>query len=141
MGYPVPSARELTDGVTSAAELAERGSLNRVSKSARQVSDEYAEFTAEMMKATIAGLTGETQWDEKHEAHGFVGNSQVAPIRHEVSRSAQVRKAQDDYEMAKSAGTTSSWGEFEKEWSLTTPVATGLVPYDLEAPVLSRAAA
>ncbi len=134
MGLPVPSARELTDGVTSAAELAERGSMNRVSKSAREVSDAYAEFLGEMNKATVAGLTGETTWDSSSESSGFVGTQRVAPIRHETSRSSNVRKALDDYEMAKSAGTTSSWGEFEKEWSLTNPVSTGLVPFDLEAP-------
>ena len=35
--------------------------------------------------------------------------------------------------MAKSSGTA-DWGELEKEWTLTNPVSTGLVPFDLEAP-------
>ena len=118
MGLPTPSPRELVDGVTSASELAERGGLNRAVKSAREVSDTFSEFTNEMMKSTIAGLTGETQWDQAAETRGYVGNAEVVPIRHETSRSAMVRKTQDDYEMAKSAGTVADWGQFEKEWSL-----------------------
>jgi hypothetical protein len=42
--------------------------------------------------------------------------------------------------MAKSAGNA-DFEAFAKEWSLTNPISTGLVPYDLEAPELMRAAA
>ena len=144
MGLPVPSARELVDGSTSAAELALRKS-NAPSKSAREVSDEYSEFTQEMKKATIAGLNGETDWDrsrESAETVGYVGQTRVGSIRHDPSRHSVVTKAMDDYEMAKSTeGVGPAWDRMSKEWSLTTPISTGLLPFDLEAPVDLRAAA
>jgi hypothetical protein len=136
MGLPVPSARELVDGASSADELASRGSVTRAAKSAREVADQYAEFTAEMTKSVIAGLTGVTTWDSSADAaKGFVGNAQVAPIRQDYSRSANVAKALSDYEMAKSTeGGAQAWDRMSKEWTLTTPISTGLVPFDLEAP-------
>ena len=136
MGLPVPSARELIDGVTSADELAQRGSVNRAAKSAREVTDQYNEFTEEMTKSVIAGLTGATTWDSSGDAaKGFVGTAQVAPIKSDYSRSAQVAKALSDYEMAKSTeGPAEAWDRMSKEWTLSTPLSTGLVPFDLEAP-------
>ena len=136
MGLPVPSARELVDGASSAYELSERGSLNKSVKSAREVTDTYREFTEEMQKATVAGLTGETQWDTSRDAaHGFVGNARVAPIQHDASRRATVAKAMEDFEMAKSTeGAAPAWDRLSKEWTLTNPVSTGLLPFDLEAP-------
>jgi hypothetical protein len=136
MGLPIPSARDLVDGATSAEEAAVRGSLNKVAKSAREVADEFAEFTQEMTKATIAGLTGATQWDTAVDAaKGFVGTAQVAPIRNDYSRSAEVSKALNDFEMAKSTeGAAAAWDRMSKEWTLSTPISTGLVPFDLEAP-------
>ena len=136
MALPIPSARELMDGSTSAEEQANRRSANTVVKSAREVSTEYDEFVAEMTKATIAGLNGATEWDMSPDApKGYVGNAAVAPIKHNPSRSSVVTKAMDDYEMAKSAeGVVSAWDRLSKEWSLTTPISTGLVPFDLEAP-------
>ena len=128
MGLPVPSARELTDGVMSADELADSGSLNKSRKSAREVTQTYQEFTAEMLKTTVAGLSGETQWDTSAEVTGYIGQSPVMPIRKESSRTLHARKALDDYEMAKSAGTVPSWGEFEKEWTLDQPGRHGPSP-------------
>jgi hypothetical protein len=136
MGLPVPSARELIDGATSAEELAARGSVTRASKSAREVSDQFDEFRVEMTKATVAGLTGSTAWDHSPEAaKGFVGAAQVAPIKVDYSRSAQVSKAMEDFEMKKSEmGASAAWDTLSKEWTLSNPVSTGLVPFDLEAP-------
>ena len=136
MGLPVPSARELVDGASSAYELSERGSLNKSVKSAREVTDTYREFTEEMQKATIAGLTGETTWETAHDAAtGFIGTQRVAPIRHDVSRHATVAKAMDEFAMAKSTeGVAPAWERLSKEWTLTNPVSTGLLPFDLEAP-------
>ena len=136
MGLPVPSARELIDGVSSADELAARGSVTRAAKSAREVSDTFDEFKQEMTKATIAGLSGATTWVSAPDAaKGFVGTAQVAPIAHDYSRSADVSKALSDYEVAKSAeGPAQAWDRMSKEWTLSNPVSTGLVPFDLEAP-------
>ena len=136
MGLPVPSARELVDGAQSAEDLALRGSMNRAAKSAREVSDDYNEFTQEMTKAVVAGLNGETGWDSSPDApKAFIGSQQVAPIKHDPSRSGQVAKAISEYEMAKSTeGAVAAWDRMSKEWTLTNPVSTGLLPFDLEAP-------
>ena len=136
MGLPVPSARELMDGATSAEELAQRRSPNAAVKSAREVSDEYGEFTAEMKKATIEGLTGAVEWNRSSEAYANIGNQTVPGIRRNDARRDDVAKALDTWsEMTKSAGDMpATWDNFAKEWTLTNPVSTGLVPYDLEAP-------
>jgi len=135
MGLPVPSARELIDGANSAEDLATRGSMTRAAKSAREVSDEYNEFTQEMTKAVVSGLNGATTWDSQSDVKAFIGTAQVAPIKHDVTRSGQVAKAITDYEMAKSTeGSAQAWDRLSKEWTLSTPISTGLVPFDLEAP-------
>ena len=136
MGLPTPSPRELVDGTTSASELAERGGINRAVKSAREVSDEYGEFTAEMKKATIEGLTGAVEWNRSSEAYANIGNQTVPGIRRNDARRDDVAKALDTWsEMTKSAGDMpATWDNFAKEWTLTNPFSTGLVPYDLEAP-------
>lgn len=128
MGLPIPSARELVDGSTSAEEQSARRSANTVVKSAREVATEYDEFVQEMTKATIAGLNGATEWDMSSDAaRGYVGTAAVAPIRRNPSRHSIVTKALDDYEMAKSAeGGPEAWDRLSKEWTLTTPVSTGL---------------
>ena len=135
MGLPVPSARELIDGANSAEDLATRGSMTRAAKSAREVSDEYNEFTQEMTKAVVSGLNGATTWDSQSDVKAFIGTAQVAPIKHDVTRSGQVAKAITDYEMAKSTeGSAQAWDRLSKEWTLSTPISTGIVPFDLEAP-------
>ena len=136
MGLPVPSARELVDGVTSAAEQSARRSANTAVKSAREVSDEYSEFVAEMKKSTIEGLTGATEWNRSSEAYAVIGNQTVPGIKRNDSRRDEVAKALDTFsEMSKSAGDIPpTWDNMAKEWTLTSPVSTGLVPYDLEAP-------
>jgi hypothetical protein len=91
-----------------------------------------------MTKATIGGLTGETSFGraEQEQRH-----FPIMPVSHDYSRSAVVRKAVDDYEMAKSSEpAAAAWDRLSKEWSVGTglsggnPIATGLVPFDLEAP-------
>ena len=138
----IPNARELFDGDTEASAQSERnGALRKNVKSNREVTELRQEFLAEMTKATIAGLNGDTafvQGAPGDVAMGFVTNPygetrQVPPITKNHAAAGQVRKALDEYEMAKSAGTA-DWGELSKEWTLTNPVSTGLVPYDLEAP-------
>ena len=138
MGLPVPSARILIDGSNDPSELAERGSINAAKKSAREVTTEYSEFLEEMKKSTIEGLNGGVTWDTSREAAdvaGYIGTSRVGPIVRNYARTDAVRKAVDDYEMRKGTeGPSAAWGNLEKEWTLTNPVGTGLVPYDLEAP-------
>jgi hypothetical protein len=88
-----------------------------------------------MTKSVVAGLTGATTWDTSSDAaKGYVGNAQVAPIRQDYSRSANVAKALSDFEMAKATEGPAAWDRMSKEWTLTNPISTGLVPFDLEAP-------
>ena len=134
MSAALPNARELFDGTTSAVEQSERGGLGgrKFDKSAREIAEAREEFVQEMTKATVAGLTGATQFgvgepDQRH--------FPIMPVKHDPSRSNLVQKGLEDYEMAKSAEPAhGAWDRLSKEWTLTNPVGTGLVPYDLEAP-------
>ena len=131
----IPNARELFDGDLSPSAQSERnGALRKNVKSDRDVRDERQEFLEEMTKATIAGLNGDTDFvrgTPDQVAQGYIpGRGPVMPIATNPTRREAVRKAMDDFEMAKSAGTA-NWGELEKEWTLTNPVSTGLVPFDL----------
>ena len=134
----IPNARELFDGDTSPeAQSTRNGALRRNVKSDREVTETRQEFLAEMTKATIAGLNGDTDFvrgTPDQVAHGYIpGRGPVMPIATNPARREIVRKSMDDYEMAKSAGTA-DFENFAKEWTLTNPLSTGLVPYDLEAP-------
>ena len=122
----IPNARELFDGDTDPSAQSERnGALRKNVKSNREVTELRQEFLAEMTKATIAGLNGDTafvQGQPGDVAMGFVTNPygetrQVPPITKNHSAATQVRKALDDYEMAKSAGNA-DWSELSKEWTL-----------------------
>ena len=131
----IPNARELFDGDTSPSAQADRGgALRKNVKSDREVTESRQEFLEEMHKATIAGLNGEVSFVQAAPgtvAEGFIpGRGPVAPIARNAANAGNVRKALDSYEMAKSAGNA-DWAELSKEWSLTNPVSTGLVPYDL----------
>ena len=134
----IPNARELFDGDTEPSAQHERGgALRKNVLSNREVTEARQEFLEEMTKATIAGLNGEVGFVQAQPgtyAEGYIpGRGPVAPIARNESRREIVRKAVDDYEMAKSVGNA-DFENFAKEWSLTNPISTGLVPYDLEAP-------
>ena len=131
MSAALPNARELFDGTTSAVEQSERDGLGgrKFNKSAREIAEAREEFVQEMTKATVAGLTGATQFgvgepDQRH--------FPIMPVKHDPSRSNLVQKGLEDYELAKSAEPAyNAWDRLSKEWTLTNPVSTGLVPYDL----------
>lgn len=134
----LPNSRELFDGDLSPSAQNDRGgALRKNVKSDREVTEDRQLFLEEMRKATIAGLNGEVGFVQAAPgtvAEGYIpGRGPVAPIARNESRREIVRKAIDDYDMAKSAGNADFEG-FAKEWSLTNPISTGLVPYDLEAP-------
>jgi len=131
----LPNARELFDGSRDpGAQAAHGGALRFSAKSDREVTEDRQEFLSEMTKATIAGLNGDVGFVQAPPdtiATGYIpGRGPVAPIAKRSDRAGAVRKAVDSYEMAKSAGAV-DWQAMEKEWTLTTPVTTGLVPYDL----------
>lgn len=90
-------------------------------------------------EATLSGLAGETFFDGGQHQTG------TPTVAKRTDRREMVRKAIDDLELMKGAdpalvaalNTQLTGGNSEmlaKEWSLSNPVATGLVPYDLEAP-------
>src|SRR5579863_8231900 len=120
MGYPVPPARVMFD-TDDRRELVER----------------RPEFVEEMTKATVAGVMGETTWGSPID-NDRPKDFPILSVKRDQARAAEVRKALDDMEMAKgSADSTWSGSRSEylsKEWTLTTPISTGLVPFDLEAP-------
>src|SRR6185437_3068499 len=89
-------------------------------------------------EATISGLSGETYFGNNHE-------SGAPMIAKRDDKRAAVRKALEELEMAKSvdpaamaalnAALTGAKSEMlSKEWTLSNPVSTGLVPFDLEQP-------
>lgn len=112
-----------------------RRSLNRDERS--ELVDRHENFVEEMTKATAAGLYGETTWGDPVDSDR-PKNFPIPQIRREPSRSSEVRKALDDVEMAKGL-SESSWSgsrseALSKEWTLSNPISTGLLPFDLEAP-------
>jgi hypothetical protein len=89
-------------------------------------------------ESTVSGLAGETFFDGQHA-------SGTPTVAHKADKRAQVRKLVSELEMAKSVDpsvmaaldaqlTGSKSDILSKEWTLTNPLATGLVPFDLEAP-------
>jgi len=122
MAAALPRASDLFADAASPAEMAER--KDALVKAATD--------------STVSGLTGETYFDGQHESSG-------ARIAKRADKRAEVRKALEELEMAKSldpsvmaalnAQLTGSKAELlSKEWTLSNPVSTGLVPFDLEAP-------
>lgn len=117
MGYPIPPAQIMFD-----------------TDDRREMVERRTEFVEEMTKATVAGNVGETVWDgaiDPQRPDEFrIGNQVVGRVRRDTSRAAEMRKAMDDVEMAKSVYDTPFQGGrseyLSKEWTLTNPVSTGL---------------
>ena len=115
MAY-VPPAKQLFADADSPRELVAR----------------REEFVQEMTKATVAGLVGETAWGTPDPN---MLNSPVPPVVRNQAARAATAQALENYELAKSTESASqAWDRLSKEWTLTNPLSTGLVPYDLEAP-------
>lgn len=96
--------------------------------------DRHESFVDEMTKATVSGLQGETTWGDSIDSDS-PNAFPVLKIRRDASRSNDVSKAMADVEMAKSLSDSPFTGSraelLSKEWTLSSPIATGLVPYDL----------
>jgi|GEM_PF-1057280 len=101
-------------------------------ESPRDLVEKREDFIAAMTKATAAGLTGETTWGTPDQ--NLLG-APIAPVTRNVAKAGAAEKALADFEMAKSVeGAPAAWDRLSKEWTLTNPISTGLVPFDLEAP-------
>lgn len=123
MAYGLPSTKELFADASTPAELSER-------------KDALVKAATE---ATIGGLTGETYFSGADPETGQMIVSKRADKR------AEVRKALAELDLAKSVSpdvmaalnaqlTGGKTEMLSKEWTLTNPLNSGLVPYDLEAP-------
>lgn len=109
-------------------------------QSPRELSEMQDEFVAEMTKSTIGGLVGETYIAGANGINQGAGAIDYS-IGHRQEQKASLAKACADVEMAKSAVSdmsrtlTGARSELlSKEWTLSNPIGTGLVPFDLEAP-------
>ena len=101
-------------------------------ESPRDLVEKREDFIAAMTKATASGLTGETTWGTPDP--NLLG-APIAPVTRNVAKAGASDKALADFEMAKSVeGAPAAWDRLSKEWTLTNPISTGLVPFDLEAP-------
>jgi len=116
MAYALPPAKQLFSDAESPKELVEK----------------REEFIAEMTKATVAGLTGETTWGTPDP--NMLGSA-IPPVATSQAKRGAAVKALEEFQMAKSAeGAPQAWERMSKEWTLSNPISTGLLPYDLEAP-------
>lgn len=99
--------------------------------------DRHEQFVDEMTKATVAGMSGETTWGDAVD-YERPRDYPIMKVRRNADRAAATRQILGDVEMAKSVGDSQFQGAraeaLSKEWTLTNPVLTGLIPYDLEAP-------
>lgn len=131
--YAIPKADVLYDVGPGLGEA--KRPLSSAERS--EMVDRHESFVEEMTKATIAGLQGETTWGspiDPDSPNAFP----VLRVRHDSSRASEVSKAMGDVEMAKGLSDSPFTGAraeiLSKEWTTTSPVTSGLVPYDLEAP-------
>jgi hypothetical protein len=122
MAHALPGVKQLFADATSPTALAER--KEALVKAATE--------------STISGLSGETNFAGQHETGAVL-------IEHKADKRNMVRKALDELELAKGVdpsvmaalNTALTGGNTEmlsKEWTLSNPLSTGLVPFDLEAP-------
>lgn len=136
MGYALPAARELFgDELRGAGPWHDEHRL-----SSRDLADRKEDLVKAATEATTEGALGETFFAANHET----GQPLVA---RRSSQRSEIRKALRSEALSKSidpgvlasldaslAGSGLDASAVAKEWTLTSPVATGLVPFDLEAP-------
>lgn len=130
-----PSAKSLF------ADEAEERALGR-KLTTRELTERKDEFVKTMTEAVAKGLVGETIIGRLHDSgapmvgHTSEKRENVSKALEELYETSRMAKAADD-SLIKSLGNNGYNPQVEtmsKEWSLTNPISTGLVPYDLEAP-------
>ena len=106
----------------------------------RELTERNDEFAKVMAEAVAKGLVGETIIGRMHDSgapmigHASDKREYVSKALDELYETSRMVKSADDA-LIKSLGVYNPQVEtMSKEWSLTNPVSTGLVPYDLEAP-------
>lgn len=131
--YAIPKADVLYDIGPGVGEKSRR----LTGDERREMVDRHEQFVDEMTKATVAGFSGETQWGDAVDPER-PSAFPIMKMRRETSRATETHRLMGEVEMAKGLSESrfqGARGEFlSKEWTLTNPLSTGLVPFDLEAP-------
>lgn len=131
--YAIPKADVLYDIGAGLGEA--KRPLNGAERA--EMVDRHEQFVEEMTKATVAGVSGETAWGDAIDPER-PREFPVLKVRRDAARSGDTRKFLDDVEMAKGVMDSPFSGArsevLSKEWTLTSPISTGLLPFDLEAP-------
>jgi hypothetical protein len=102
-------------------------------KSNRALVSRHEELVNAMSKATYDGLTGRT-WIEGEAADN------TPLIKSRATAAAELRESATRSGFAKSANVFnysdrgSGYTQLVKEWTLSSPIPSGIVPFDLEAP-------
>jgi len=99
-------------------------------KSAKALVNRREEFINAMSKATYNGLTGRTVIEgESVDSTPLVKSrdTAAAELRASASRFG-FAKAANAFNYSQADG---DYGQMVKEWTLSSPIPTGLVPYDL----------
>lgn len=106
----------------------------------RELTERNDEYVKSMTEAIAKGIVGETYIGRMHDsAAPMIGHTSdkrenVTKALENLYETSRMVKSADDA-MIKSLGSFNPQVEtMSKEWSLTTPINAGLVPYDLEAP-------
>lgn len=126
MPRALPAARDLFGGDS---DLFEKSTGER-KKSNSKIAERNDELVKAMTKATIDGLSGQTYFDGTHDTGQPTIKS--APRSGGRARSADLMAKGVSPDIANALSSQLSSAQLAKEWSLTNPVNTGLVPFDLE---------
>ena len=103
----------------------------------REIVERREEFVKAMTESTVDGHYGDTFFAGQHETGAVT-------IAKRADRSREAMRAITDLQLEKSvdpsvltaleSALTGNREAMTKEWTLSAPIGTGLVPYDLEAP-------
>jgi hypothetical protein len=100
-------------------------------KNPKQLAQRHRDFVDAMSKSTYNGLTGRTWIDSETDTGTPLIKSResaAAELRESATRAGFAKSAQAfNYSSPSNAG----YGQLVKEWTLTSPIPSGLVPYDL----------
>jgi hypothetical protein len=128
MPSAIPASRELYGGDSDLYEK----STGELKKSSSKVLARHEQLVAAMTKATIDGLSGQTVLTDTHETGQPMAKS--TPRSGGRARSADLMAKGVSADVAEALSSQLSSAQLAKEWSLSNPISTGLVPFDLEAP-------
>ena len=132
MPMALPPAKELFGGDASLYDR-QTGELR---KSNSKLVDKREDLVAAVTASTINGLTGASSFDGTHETGAPIVKTARRSSGRKVSADGLVQKGLSPELAAALSSQLTATGpdSLVKEWTLTNPINTGLVPFDLEAP-------